>query len=65
MNLTVIGLGLIGGSIAIDLRKKGLASSIVGIDINPANGKLAVELGLVDKVVELQEGVKNADVIIV
>jgi prephenate dehydrogenase len=65
MNLTVIGLGLIGGSMAIDLRQKGLASSIVGVDANPANGKLAVELGLVDKATSLEEAVKNADVIIV
>lgn len=65
MNLTVIGLGLIGGSIAIDLRKKGLTTSIVGVDANPANGKLAAELGLVDKVSSLEEAVKNADVVVV
>lgn len=65
MKITVIGLGLIGGSMAIDLRAKGLASSIVGFDNNPAHGKLAVELGLVDKFAPLEEAVKNADVVIV
>ena len=65
MNLVVVGLGLIGGSMAIDLRAKGLTSSIVGVDSSPANGKLAVELGLVDKIAPLDESVKNADVIIV
>lgn len=65
MKITVIGLGLIGGSMAIDLRAKGLASSIVGVDNNPAHGKLAVELGLVDKFAPLEEAVKNADVVIV
>jgi prephenate dehydrogenase len=65
MRLTVIGLGLIGGSMAIDLRKKGLTTSVVGVDANPANSKLAVELGLVDKVSSLEEAVKNADVVVV
>ena len=35
MKTTVIGLGLIGGSIALDLRKAGLATELVGIDLNP------------------------------
>ena len=65
MRLTVIGLGLIGGSMAIDLRAKGLASSIVGVDANTANGKLATELGLVDAVLPLEEALKNSDVVIV
>ncbi len=65
MKITVIGLGLIGGSMAIDLRAQGLASAIVGVDSNPANGKLAVELGLVDRIAPLEDAVKNADVIIV
>lgn len=50
---------------AIDLRKKGLTTSVMGVDANPANGKLAVELGLVDKVSPLEEAVINADVILV
>ena len=37
MKTTVIGLGLIGGSMALDLRSSGLATELVGIDLNPAN----------------------------
>ena len=50
MKTTIIGLGLIGGSIAIDLRKSGVATEIIGIDLNPNHAKKAVELGLVDKI---------------
>ena len=50
MKTTVIGLGLIGGSMAIDLRKAGVATELVGVDRSPANALRAVERGLVDKI---------------
>lgn len=65
MRLTVIGLGLIGGSMAIDLRAKGLAKSIIGVDANEANAQLALQLGLVDTVSTLEEAVQQSDVVIV
>jgi prephenate dehydrogenase len=64
MKVTVIGLGLIGGSMAIALRKKGLASELFGIDLNPENTKKALELGLVDKVLPEDEAISKADLII-
>ena len=33
--LAIVGLGLIGGSLAIDLRRLGLAAKILGYDSNP------------------------------
>jgi prephenate dehydrogenase len=42
MKTTVIGLGLIGGSIALDLRSSGLATELIGIDLNPDNAARAV-----------------------
>lgn len=65
MKTTVIGLGLIGGSMAIDLRKKGLATFLVGVDANQANAQKAVELGLVDKVLPLKEAVAHAELVLV
>jgi prephenate dehydrogenase len=50
MKVAIIGLGLIGGSIAIDLRKSGIATSLYGIDANPTNTANALELGLVDAI---------------
>jgi len=64
MKTTIIGLGLIGGSIAIDLRKSGLATSLIGVELNHDHAEKAIELGLVDQVLSLEEAVKDADLII-
>lgn len=64
MKTAVIGLGLIGGSMAIDLRKAGLASVIMGVDQNGNHAQRAVELGLVDEVRSLEKAVEDAELII-
>ncbi len=64
MKVTIIGLGLIGGSMAIALRKTGLASELFGIDLNPENAKKALELKLVDKILPEDEALSKADLII-
>jgi prephenate dehydrogenase len=63
-NLGVIGLGLIGGSMAIDLKRKGFAQTILGVDADPVNAAAAEKIGLVDKVVGFDECVDQSDVII-
>jgi prephenate dehydrogenase len=63
MKTTVIGLGLIGGSIALDLRRSGLATELVGIDLNPVNASRAVELGIVDKI-ENEAAISSADLVV-
>jgi prephenate dehydrogenase len=65
MKVTVIGLGLIGGSIALDLRKTGVATELVGIDQNSVNAAKAVKLGLVDKVLSEEKAIQQADLIII
>ena len=65
MKTTIIGLGLIGGSMAIDLRKSGLATELVGIDLNEAHASRAVELGLVDKIETEDKAINSADLIII
>jgi prephenate dehydrogenase len=64
MKTTVIGLGLIGGSMALDLRKAGIATEIVGVDLNPDNASKAIALGLVDKIESEDTAISTADVII-
>jgi prephenate dehydrogenase len=64
MKVTIIGLGLIGGSMAIALRKKGLAAELFGIDLNPENARKALELGLVDKILPEDEALSKADLVI-
>jgi prephenate dehydrogenase len=60
----IIGLGLIGGSMAIDLRRKGFAQSILGMDADPVNAAAAEKIGLVDRIVSFEECVDQSDIII-
>ena len=64
MTVTVVGLGLIGGSVARDLHRSGFAHSIVGVDSNRENCATALEMGLVGSVASLEEAVKAAEVVI-
>ncbi|WP_276373051.1 prephenate dehydrogenase [Chryseolinea sp. H1M3-3] len=64
MKTTVIGLGLIGGSIALDLRKAGIATELVGVDLNGANAAKAVTLGLVDSIESEGTAITTSDLII-
>ena len=64
--VAIIGVGLIGGSLALVMREKGLAGEIVGVGRGQANLDLALELGLVDSVTtDVVEGVKDADLVFV
>ena len=62
--ITIVGVGLIGGSLALQLNEKGLASKLTGVDSNRDHQKKALELGLVDEMMELDEAIENSDVII-
>jgi prephenate dehydrogenase len=64
--LAVIGVGLIGGSLARALREKGEVGEIVGIGRGEANLRRAVELGVIDRYEQdLQRGVIDADVVFI
>jgi len=63
MKATVIGLGLIGGSIALDLKKAGLVTHIAGIDLNREHTEEALKLGLVDEIVN-PAAVKDMDLVV-
>ncbi|MEP6675246.1 MAG: prephenate dehydrogenase [Ferruginibacter sp.] len=64
MKLAIIGTGLIGGSAALVLRKKGFASAITGVENNPAHAAKAIELGIVDTICSLEEAVANSEIIL-
>ena len=63
MRVAVIGLGLIGGSFALALKAKGIATTVVGVEANPQHAAMAIELGIVDSVMPLQEAVAEAELI--
>ncbi len=62
--VAIIGIGLIGGSLALQLNEKGLAAGIIGVDSNAENAKKALELGLVDEIKNLEDAIDNSEVII-
>lgn len=64
MKTAIVGLGLIGGSFALSLRDNNLSDSIVGVEKSPANAARALELGLVESIVEFDEAVASADLIV-
>ena len=63
MRVTVIGLGLIGGSFALALRSKGIATELIGVESSPQHAAKALELGIVDSVQPLQQAIEGADLI--
>jgi len=62
--VAIIGLGLIGGSLAKSLRSKSLFSNFIGVDNNYSHTAKAIELGLVDEVMNLDDAISNSDFII-
>ncbi len=64
MNITIIGLGLIGGSIAKDLRKAKFATHLTGVESNSHHAEEALQLNLVDQVLPLEQAVMKADMVI-
>lgn len=65
MNLVVVGLGLIGGSMAIDLRKAGFATHIVGVDVSEENAREALNRGIIDQIDTLEKAVPVSDMVII
>jgi prephenate dehydrogenase len=63
MRVAVVGLGLIGGSFALALKDKNIASSVVGVEANAANAATALRLGLVEAVLPLNEAIEGADLV--
>lgn len=64
MTVAIIGIGLIGGSIALALKEKGLATTIIGVEQSEAHKAKAMELGLVNEIMELKDAVKASDLVI-
>lgn len=65
MTITIIGTGLIGGSMALAFRELKIATRIIGVDLNEEHRRKAVELGLVDETMDLKNAVELSGLIIV
>ena len=62
--IAIIGVGLIGGSLALQLNEKGLASRIIGVESNEEHARKALELELVDEIANLDDAIAMSDVVI-
>ena len=62
--IAIIGVGLIGGSLAIQLHERKLSSRLIGVEANPEHAAKALELELVDEILPLDEAIAAAEVII-
>ena len=63
--LGVIGIGLIGGSMALDLKRRGFAGHVIGVEKDPVAAQAALTIGLVDEVASYEDCVDRADIIVV
>ena len=65
MTVTIIGIGLIGGSLAITLKENGFADHIIGVDRDGESLDKALRRRIIDEACPFAESLKNADVAIV
>jgi prephenate dehydrogenase len=64
--VTIVGVGLIGGSIGLALRKRGLAERIVGVGRNQEKLEKAREMGIIDTATtSLEQSVADANLVVV
>jgi prephenate dehydrogenase len=64
MTVAIIGIGLIGGSLAISLKESGFATDIIGVDASQENLDKAVRRRLIDRDLTLAAAVGEADVLV-
>jgi prephenate dehydrogenase len=64
MTITIVGVGLIGGSLALSLRKNGFGTNFVGVDNNEIHRSDAMWLGIVDEVLPMKDAVCKSDIVI-
>ncbi|WP_339805137.1 bifunctional prephenate dehydrogenase/3-phosphoshikimate 1-carboxyvinyltransferase [uncultured Marinobacter sp.] len=63
--MAVIGLGLIGGSMALAARNSGQVAEVVAADRRQEELELGVELGVIDRGESLQQAVAGADLVVI
>jgi prephenate dehydrogenase len=64
-SVTIVGVGLIGGSFSLALKDRGLVRNVIGVSRTPESAQRALELGLIDEILPLEEAVKKSDLIYV
>ncbi|MBK6947743.1 MAG: prephenate dehydrogenase [Haliscomenobacter sp.] len=65
MTIAIVGIGLIGGSLAISLKENGFAKRIIGVDVSQENLDKAVRRRLIDEDAPLEQAISQAELIVV
>ncbi|MFT4759450.1 MAG: prephenate dehydrogenase [Saprospiraceae bacterium] len=65
MIITIIGLGLIGGSLAITLKENGFATHVIGVDAQSESEDKALRRRIIDEALPLEKAVEKANIVIV
>ena len=63
--VTIVGVGLIGGSFSLALKDLKLVEKVIGVSRSGATAQKALELGIIDEVATLDEAVRQSDLIYV
>jgi prephenate dehydrogenase len=63
--VTIVGVGLIGGSFALGLKDQQMTTRVIGVSRSGATAQKALQLGIVDEVMDLKEAVGQSDLIYV
>ena len=63
MTIAIVGVGLIGGSMALGLKELGIAKKVIGVGRKKESLAKALQLNIIDEVLPLDEAVKKADII--
>lgn len=63
--ITIVGVGLISGSLSLILKDKKLVQRVIGVSRTPKSTQKAIELGIIDEALPLEEAVKQSDFIYV
>jgi len=63
--VSIVGVGLIGGSFGLALKDQHLAKKVIGVSRSGVTAKKALDLGIVDQVLPLEEAVRQSDLIYV
>lgn len=64
MTISIVGIGLIGGSLAITLKENGFAQRIIGVDVNPDNLDKAIRRRLIDESMDLEAALHASDIVV-
>jgi prephenate dehydrogenase len=62
--IAIVGVGLMGGSLALQLHEKKLSAKLIGVEPDPVHAREALALELVDEILPLDQAISQAEVVI-